>query len=70
MDVDVRVRGGGVRIAHLGDLGQSALRPEQVEALGRPDVVFVPVGGGPTMDGGQAREAVAQLGARIVVPMH
>jgi L-ascorbate metabolism protein UlaG (beta-lactamase superfamily) len=61
---------GGRRIAHLGDLGQRALRDEQVEALGRPDVLFVPVGGGATIGADQAIEIVARLGAGIVVPMH
>ncbi|MCW2952265.1 MAG: Zn-dependent hydrolase of the beta-lactamase fold family [Conexibacter sp.] len=61
---------GGLRIAHLGDLGQRALRPEQAAALGAVDLLFVPVGGGPTLDAEQATEVAACLGARVVVPMH
>jgi L-ascorbate metabolism protein UlaG (beta-lactamase superfamily) len=61
---------GGMRVAHLGDLGQRALRPEQLEALGEVDLLFVPVGGGPTMDAAQATEVVTQTGAPVVVPMH
>ena len=61
---------GGLRIAHLGDLGQRALRPEQLAALGRVDVLFAPVGGGPTIGAAQAWEIAGQLGARVVVPMH
>lgn len=61
---------GGRRVAHLGDLGQRALRAEQVLALGTVDVLFVPVGGGPTIGAEQAAEVAARLGARIVVPMH
>lgn len=61
---------GGLRVAHLGDLGQPALRPEQLAALGTVDLLFVPVGGGPTIGADQAAEVVAQLGARWVVPMH
>lgn len=60
----------GIRIAHLGDLGQAELRPEQVEALGRPDIVFVPAGGGPTAGAAEARRIVEQLGAQVAVPMH
>jgi L-ascorbate metabolism protein UlaG (beta-lactamase superfamily) len=60
----------GVRVAHLGDLGQNELRPEQVAALGNIDLLFVPVGGGPTLDGAQAKAVVNQLGASIAVPMH
>ena len=60
----------GLRIAHLGDFGQRALRPEQAAALGQPDLVFIPVGGGPTIDAAEAGEIVARLHPRWVVPMH
>jgi L-ascorbate metabolism protein UlaG (beta-lactamase superfamily) len=60
----------GLRVAHFGDLGQPALRPEQIAAIGPVDLVFVPVGGGPTLDAAQAAAAVDALGPRWVVPMH
>jgi L-ascorbate metabolism protein UlaG (beta-lactamase superfamily) len=60
----------GLRICHLGDFGQSALRPEQREAIGAVDVLFVPVGGGPTIGGAAAAELVRSLAPRLVVPMH
>ncbi|HEY6889241.1 MAG TPA: MBL fold metallo-hydrolase [Solirubrobacter sp.] len=60
----------GVRVAHLGDLGQSILRGEQATALGQVDLLFVPVGDGPTIGAGLAREIASTLGARWVVPMH
>lgn len=61
---------GGLRVCHLGDLGQPALRPEQVAAIGPVDLLFVPVGGGPTLGAAEAAAAVEALGPRIVVPMH
>jgi L-ascorbate metabolism protein UlaG (beta-lactamase superfamily) len=61
---------GGMRVAHLGDLGQTALRPEQLAALGSVDLLLVPVGGGPTIGAAQAREIVDQTGAKLVVPAH
>ena len=61
---------GGRRIAHFGDFGQAALRPEQLAALGTVDVLFVPVGGGPTIGAEQASTIAAQLSAQIIVPMH
>jgi L-ascorbate metabolism protein UlaG (beta-lactamase superfamily) len=61
---------GGRRVAHLGDLGQAALRPEQLAALGTVDVLFVPIGGGPTIGAEQATAIAAQLGAQVIVPMH
>ena len=60
----------GLRVCHLGDFGQSALRPEQRDAIGAVDVLFVPVGGGPTIGGAPAAELVRSLAPRLVVPMH
>jgi len=58
-------------VAHLGDLGQAALRPEQVRALGAVDVLFVPAGGGGLTIGGEATaDVVRALRPRLVVPMH
>jgi L-ascorbate metabolism protein UlaG (beta-lactamase superfamily) len=60
----------GIRACHLGDFGQPALRPEQREAIGVVDVLFVPVGGGPTIGGAAAAELVRSIAPRLVVPMH
>lgn len=60
----------GLRIAHFGDFGQAALRDEQAAAIGDVDLVFMPVGGGPTVDAAQARAIVDRLAPRWVVPMH
>jgi L-ascorbate metabolism protein UlaG (beta-lactamase superfamily) len=59
-----------VRVCHFGDFGQSALRPEQRAAIGAIDLLFIPVGGGPTIDASEAASIVAQLMPRWVVPMH
>jgi L-ascorbate metabolism protein UlaG (beta-lactamase superfamily) len=61
---------GGRRVAHLGDLGQADLREEQAQALGRVDLLFVPIGAGPTIGAEQAAAIAARLSARVVVPMH
>jgi L-ascorbate metabolism protein UlaG (beta-lactamase superfamily) len=60
----------GRRVAHLGDLGQRELRDPQLAALGRIDLLFVPVGGGPTIGAEQATEIGAAVGAKVIVPMH
>jgi L-ascorbate metabolism protein UlaG (beta-lactamase superfamily) len=61
---------GGVRIAHFGDFGQSALRPEQREAIGELELLFMPVGGMATIDGAKAAGLVGTLAPKWVVPMH
>jgi L-ascorbate metabolism protein UlaG (beta-lactamase superfamily) len=61
---------GGVRTCHFGDFGQTSLREEQAEAIGAVELLFVPVGGGPTIGAEQAAEIAQRLGARWIVPMH
>jgi L-ascorbate metabolism protein UlaG (beta-lactamase superfamily) len=60
----------GLRVAHFGDFGQARLRREQAQALGRVDLLFLPVGGGPTIDGAAAAEIALGLEPAWVVPMH
>jgi L-ascorbate metabolism protein UlaG (beta-lactamase superfamily) len=60
----------GARVCHMGDFGQSALRDEQAQAIGDVDLLFVPVGGGPTLGAEQAAQVVRSLSPRWVVPMH
>jgi L-ascorbate metabolism protein UlaG (beta-lactamase superfamily) len=60
---------GNVRVAHLGDLGHT-LDATMVAAVGRVDLVLVPVGGFFTIDHKQAAKVVESLDPRVVIPMH
>ena len=60
----------GLRVCHFGDFGQSELRAEQQRAIGEVDVLFLPVGGGPTVGGEPAAAIVRALRPRLVVTMH
>ncbi len=61
----------GLRIAHLGDIGQPALTDGQLRALGTIDVLMIPVGDGPfTVTIPQASALVAQIRPKVVIPMH
>jgi len=61
---------GGIRIAHLGDLGH-LLTDTQLSQIGLVDVVLIPVGGTYTIDARQATRVIDQLRPRlVVVPMH
>jgi len=60
----------GLRLCHFGDFGQAMLRPEQQEAIGELDVLFLPVGAGPTVGGEEAAAVVRALAPRLVVAMH
>jgi L-ascorbate metabolism protein UlaG (beta-lactamase superfamily) len=60
----------GLSLAHLGDFGQTVMREEQRAALGEVDVLFLPIGGGPTIGGEAAAALVHELRPRLVLPMH
>jgi L-ascorbate metabolism protein UlaG (beta-lactamase superfamily) len=60
----------GTRFCHFGDFGQSALRPEQLEAIGSVDVLFMPAGAGPTVDPEVGARIVRDLAPRLTVFMH
>ena len=57
-------------IAHLGDFGESELRPETADALGDIDILMIPVGGTYTIDAKAAAKIVKRLEPRFVIPMH
>jgi L-ascorbate metabolism protein UlaG (beta-lactamase superfamily) len=60
----------GLRVCHMGDFGQRALREEQAAAIGAVDLLFVPVGAGPTIGAEQAAAVLERLSPRWAVPMH
>jgi L-ascorbate metabolism protein UlaG (beta-lactamase superfamily) len=64
------VEADGLTYCHLGDLGHE-LSPEQVKAIGKVDVLMVPIGGIYTLNGEQAKQVIEQIKPRLyVVPMH
>jgi L-ascorbate metabolism protein UlaG (beta-lactamase superfamily) len=58
-----------LRICHLGDLGY-ILTKEEAAALGVIDILFIPVGGNYTIDGGDAAKLAKVINSHIVIPMH
>ena len=59
----------GVQFCHLGDLGHE-LTSSTVEDIGKPDVLFVPVGGFFTIGPETATIVCKKLNPKIIVPMH
>jgi L-ascorbate metabolism protein UlaG (beta-lactamase superfamily) len=59
----------GLCIGHLGHLHQIPT-PAQYAAIGRLDVVMVPVDGAFTMNVATMADVVRRLNARVVLPMH
>lgn len=60
----------GLVFCHLGDLGHE-LSAEQVKAVGKIDVLMIPIGGIYTINGEQAQAVMKQLKPRLyALPMH
>jgi L-ascorbate metabolism protein UlaG (beta-lactamase superfamily) len=60
----------GVRILHMGDLG-NPLEPAQLDRLrGEVDLLLALTGGPPTIELEDLDRAIAEIRPRIIVPMH
>lgn len=60
---------GGVRVAHLGDLGH-LLTEAQLAPLRGVEVLLLPVGGVYTIGPAEAKRTVQDITPGVVVPMH
>lgn len=59
----------GILIAHLGALHSVPTRAD-IEGLGTPGIVLVPVGDGRGLNAAKAAEVINIIEPRIVIPMH
>jgi L-ascorbate metabolism protein UlaG (beta-lactamase superfamily) len=59
----------GINVGHAGDLGH-LLTADQVKAIGKVDVLMIPVGGFFTVDAKTATKICDQLKPGIIIPMH
>ena len=57
------------KICHLGDLGH-ILDEKQINAIGKVDVLMIPVGGTFTIDSFKSFEVARQIDAKVIIPMH
>ncbi|MFM7408021.1 MAG: MBL fold metallo-hydrolase [Cuspidothrix sp.] len=61
---------GGINLLHLGGLA-APITLEQKILMGRPDVLFIPVGGSAKAYTAQeAKDAIAVLNPKLVIPTH
>jgi len=63
------IEDSGFTYVHLGNLGH-ILSKKQVKAIGKHDVLMVPVGGFYVLDGHDATKVVRSLSPRITIPMY
>ena len=60
----------GLNITHMGGAA-APIEVEQQILIGRPDVLLIPVGGGPkAYTAEEARQAIEVLNPRIIIPTH
>lgn len=65
-----KIEAEGLKICHLGDLGQKELDEEQLEQIGEVDVLIIPVGASHVIAGKEAAEIVSQIEPKMIIPMH
>jgi len=58
-----------INLVHLGDLGHMPSE-SQMQKIGNPDILMIPVGGNNSINGREATKIIKQLEAKIVIPMH
>ena len=63
------VVGDEISVCHLGALGQDKLNDEQLEAIGEPDVLIVPVGGQSALDPKAVAQLCNQIEPKIIIPI-
>ncbi len=67
-----------LKVCHLSDLGQDELTDEQIEKIGRVDILMIPVGGEyslqnkklTTLEAQSAQKIISQIEPELVIPMH
>jgi L-ascorbate metabolism protein UlaG (beta-lactamase superfamily) len=64
-----RIEADGLNLAFLSDLG-TLLTQKELDALGKVNIAFLPVGGFFTIGPDEAWQVVDQLKPNIVIPMH
>ncbi len=60
----------GIKICHLGLLGEKELSKEQLEKIGEVDILMIPIGGGKSLDAQEAVKIMSQIEPKIIIPMN
>jgi L-ascorbate metabolism protein UlaG (beta-lactamase superfamily) len=65
-----KIEAEGIKICHLGDLGQKKLTEEQFDKIGDIDILMIPIGGIYTISAKEAIDLMAEIEPKITIPMH
>ena len=64
-----KINSENLNLIHLGKITKK-LEPEILEKLGTPDILFIPIGGGPNyLSITDAVDVITSIGPRIVIPI-
>ena len=63
------IKADGLNLCHLGDLGH-ILNSDQLDEIGKVDILFIPVGGLYTINSSHATQIIEAIKPKITVPMH
>lgn len=58
-----------IRVCHLGLFGEDDLSEEQLEAIGRVDILLIPINGDKTINFKEAEKIIVKIEPKIVIPM-
>lgn len=59
----------GIHLCFLGGLGDAELSAPLYESIGRPDILFVPIGSGEVLTPSDAEKLATRLDARVIIPV-
>lgn len=59
-----------IKVCHLGDFGEEELSKEQINSIGKIDVLMIPVGGFFTINSDEAIRVINSINPKVVIPMH
>lgn len=60
----------GIKICHLGLLGQKELDKKELEGIGEIDILMIPAGGKESLEAKEALEVMSEIEPRITIPMN
>lgn len=63
------VNADDISVCILGALGQEKLTDEQLEAIGDPDILIIPVGGQSALDPKAAAALATQIEPKVIIPV-
>lgn len=59
-----------IKLGYLGEINKKEVKPEIIDLFGEVDILFIPIGGGETLDPEEAADLINQIEPKIAIPMY